>query len=86
MFRNFFERIVIQCVEAGLVDGGKIFVDSSLVEADASNNSVIDTQSLKHQLKKNYRELEARLAERQRSYGSEENEEKGRESEEEERR
>ena len=75
VFRNFFERIVIQCVEAGLVDGGKIFVDSSLVEADASNNSVIDTQSLKHQLKKNYRELEARLEERQRSYGSEENEE-----------
>ena len=75
VFRNFFERIVIQCVEAGLVDGGKIFVDASLVEADASNNSVIDTQSLKHQLKKNYRELEARLAERQRSYGSEENEE-----------
>ena len=75
VFRNFFERIVIQCVEAGLVDGGKIFVDASLVEADGSNNSVIDTQSLKHQLKKNYRELEARLAERQRSYGSEENEE-----------
>jgi transposase len=75
VFRNFFERIVIQCVESGLVDGGKIFVDASLVEADASNNSVIDTQSLKHQLKKNYRELEARLAERQRSYGSEENEE-----------
>ncbi len=75
VFRNFFERIVIQCVEAGLVDGGKIFVDSSLVEADASNNSVIDTQSLKHQLKKNYRELEARLAERHRSCGSEDNEE-----------
>ncbi len=31
------------------MDGSKIFVDSSLVEADASNNSVIDTQSLKHQ-------------------------------------
>ena len=75
VFRNFFERIVIQCVESGLVDGGKIFVDASLVEADASNNSVIDTQSLKHQLKENYRELEARLAERQRSYGSEDNEE-----------
>ena len=46
-FRSFFERIVWQCVEAGLVDGSKIFVDSSLVDADASNNSVIDTQSLK---------------------------------------
>ena len=60
-FRNFFERIVWQCVEAGLVDGRKIFVDSSLVDADASNNSVIDTQSLKIQLRENYQKLEARL-------------------------
>lgn len=64
IFKSFFERIVLQCVEAGLVDGSKIFVDSSLVEADASNNSVIDTQSLKHQLRRNYKELEARLEER----------------------
>ncbi|MFA6641624.1 MAG: IS1182 family transposase, partial [Thermovirgaceae bacterium] len=69
VFRNFFERVVLQCVEAGLVDGSKIFVDSSLVEADASNNSVIDTQSLKHQLRSSYRELEARLEERQESDG-----------------
>jgi len=60
-FRNFFERIVWQCVEAGLVDGSKIFVDSSLVDADASNNSVIDTQSLSIHLRKNYEKLEARL-------------------------
>jgi IS5 family transposase len=60
-FRNFFERMVWQCVEAGLVDGRKIFVDSSLVDADASNNSVIDTQSLKIQLRENYKKLEARL-------------------------
>lgn len=32
------------------MDGRKIFVDSSLVDADASNNSVIDTKNLKHQL------------------------------------
>ena len=62
-FRNFFERIVWQCVEAGLVDGSKIFVDSSLVDADASNNSVIDTQSLKIYLHENYKKLEARLEE-----------------------
>ncbi|HIJ79986.1 MAG: transposase, partial [Desulfobulbaceae bacterium] len=31
LFREFFERIVWQCVEAGLVDGSKIFMDSSLV-------------------------------------------------------
>jgi transposase len=60
-FRSFFERIVWQCVEAGLVDGRKLFVDSSLVDADASNNSVIDTQSLKIHLRKSYEKLEARL-------------------------
>jgi uncharacterized protein (UPF0179 family) len=61
VFRDFFERIVWQCVEAGLVDGSKIFVDSSLVDANASNNSVIDTQSLKIHLRENYKKLEARL-------------------------
>ena len=64
VFQRFFERIVRQCVEAGLVDGRKIFVDSSLIDADASKNSVIDTRNLKHQLRKNYKELEARLEER----------------------
>jgi transposase/uncharacterized protein (UPF0179 family) len=62
-FRSFFERIVWQCVEAGLVDGSKIFIDSSLVDANASNNSVIDTQSLKIHLRENYKKLEARLEE-----------------------
>ena len=60
-FRGFFERIVWQCVEAGLVEGSKIFVDSSLVDADASNNSVIDIRCLKGQLRESYKELEARL-------------------------
>jgi transposase len=60
-FRNFFERVVWQCVEAGLVDGRKVFIDASLVDADASNNSVIDTRSLKVQLQEGYKELEARL-------------------------
>jgi transposase len=63
VFQSFFERIVLQCVQAGLVDGSKIFVDSSLIDANASNNSVIDTKSLKHQLHKNYKKLEDRLAE-----------------------
>ena len=62
-FRDFFERVVWQCVEAGLVDGRKIFMDSSLVDADASNNSVMDTQSLKIHLRENYKKLEARLEE-----------------------
>lgn len=60
-FKVFFERIVWQCVEAGLVDGSKIFVDSSLIDAAASNNSVVDTHSLKRHLNKSYKELEKRL-------------------------
>ena len=62
-FRNFFERVVWQCVEGGLVDGRKIFVDASLVDANASNNSVVDTQSLKVHLRGVYEKLEGRLAE-----------------------
>lgn len=61
VFKSFFERIVWQCVEAGLVDGSKLFMDSSLVDADASNNSVVDTHSLKRYLNKSYQELERRL-------------------------
>ena len=60
-FKILFERIVWQCVEAGLVDGRKLFVDSSLIDADASNNSVVDTHSLKKYLNKSYRRLEERL-------------------------
>jgi len=63
IFRSFFETIVVQCVEAGLVDGSKIFLDASLVEADASNDSVLDMKSLKSQLHQRYQELEARLEE-----------------------
>src|SRR4030065_2306490 len=62
-FRGFFERVVWQCVEGGLVDGSKLFIDSSLVDANASKNSVIDTQSLRIHLGDNYKKLEARLEE-----------------------
>lgn len=61
-FKRFFERIVGQCVREGLVDGKKLFADASLVDANASNNSVIDTQSLQSYLNKGYKNLEDRLA------------------------
>jgi len=64
VFKSFFERIVVQCVEAGLVEGSKIFMDSSLIDANASNKSVLDTKSLKHQLHENYWKLEERLEEK----------------------
>lgn len=40
-FEKFFVRTVGQCVAAGLVDGTKIHVDSSLNEANASCDSVV---------------------------------------------
>ena len=40
IFESFFVRIVLQCVEKGLVDGQKIHVDSSLIDANASKDSV----------------------------------------------
>jgi len=67
LFQSFFERIVWQCVEAGLVDGKKLFCDSSLVQADASCNSIVDSQGLRRYLNPAYRELEARLSEREAS-------------------
>jgi len=61
VFRSLFESIVRQCVEAGLVDGSRIFTDASLVQADASNNSVVNQESLKRYLNKSYLEMERRL-------------------------
>ena len=61
-FKSFFERIVWQCIEAGLVDGSKIFMDASLIQADASINSVVKkTKGLRRRIRHNFRELEARL-------------------------
>jgi transposase len=77
-FRSFYERVVWQCVESGLVDGRKIFVDSSLVQADASNNSVVDRQSLRRYLNESYKELEKRLEEEgEDEEGDDEDDERG---------
>jgi transposase len=40
VFISLFSRVVQQCVEAGLVEGRKIHVDASLVDADANLGSV----------------------------------------------
>lgn len=66
-FKAFFERIVWQCAQAGLVDGSKLFMESSMVQADASNNSVVNKQSLKRYLNKSYHILESRLEQVQQS-------------------
>lgn len=41
LFEELFVRTVRQCVEAGLVDGAKVHVDGSLIDADASRDSVV---------------------------------------------
>jgi len=47
----------------GLVDGGKLFLDTSLIQADASNNSVADTENLQKCLYRGSKCLEGRLEE-----------------------
>jgi transposase len=42
-FERFFVRTVGRCVALGLVDGKKIHIDSSLIDADASRESTVRT-------------------------------------------
>ena len=44
-----------------LINGSKLFMDSSIVQAHASNNSVVNNESLKRYLNKSYQILESRL-------------------------
>lgn len=76
-FKTFFERIVWQCVQAGLIDGSKLFMDSSMVQADASNNSVVNKESIERYLNKSYQILESRLEEKQRFSGSDDDPKSG---------
>jgi len=70
LFYKFFIKIVEQCVECGLVDGDKLFVDSTLVDANASIDSVVDKESPKRYLDERYRELEEKLEEKEDRYVS----------------
>ncbi len=63
-FEGFFVRTVLQCVQAGLVEGKKIHVDSSLIDANASKDSVLKASpELIAALKKAYQAQESKLAE-----------------------
>src|SRR5258707_6289352 len=64
VFESLFVRTVEQCVEAGLVDGKKLHVDSSLVDADAAKESVIKgAPALIAALKRAYQATESKLEE-----------------------
>ena len=57
-------RTVSQCVEAGLVDGSKLHVDASLIDANASKESVVKgAPELIAALKQAYRATESKLEE-----------------------
>lgn len=62
VFESFFVRIVYQCVEAGLVDGSKLHLDGSLINAHASRDSVVrSSPELITALKRAYQVEERKL-------------------------
>src|SRR5215207_7647341 len=50
IFRRFFERIVEECVEAGLVWGKELYFDATKVEANASLDSMRSRSLMEHGL------------------------------------
>ena len=64
VFESLFVGTVARCVEAGLVDGSKLHVDASLVDADAAKESVIKgPPPLIAALKRAYAATESKLEE-----------------------
>src|SRR6266700_8296566 len=62
VFESLFVRTVAQCVQAGLVDGNKLHVDASLIDANASKESVIkEAPELIAALKRVYSATESKL-------------------------
>jgi transposase len=62
VFEELFVQVVRLCVEAGLVEGSKIHLDGSLVNANASQKSVIcGSAELIEVLKGSYRQQEGKL-------------------------
>jgi transposase len=64
VFEQLFVRTIAQCVKAGLVDGRKLHVDSSLIDAAAARESVIKgPPELIAALKRAYSATESKLGE-----------------------
>lgn len=61
-FEKFFIRTIAQCVAAGLVDGRKLHVDSSMIDASASKDSVVrSSPEMIAALKQAYQAQESKL-------------------------
>src|SRR5437764_1518660 len=54
LFQELFERIVEQCMAAGLVEGEQMSVDGSFIMANASHHSRIPREQFKEAAKVNY--------------------------------
>src|SRR6266705_4625237 len=64
VFESLFVQTIGQCVQAGLVDGDKLHVDASLVDANASKESVTKGPAqLIEALKRAYHATESKLEE-----------------------
>ena len=58
VFRSFFDRIVEMCVEAGLVWGKELFVDSTTVRANAAKAALIPRLTVLDHLDELFEEVE----------------------------
>lgn len=54
LFQELFERVVEQCIQAGLVKGDQMSVDGSFIMADASHQSRIPREQLAEAAQVNY--------------------------------
>ena len=65
LFQEMFERIVDQCMRSGLVNGERMSVDGSFIQANANNESRIPREQLAEaaQVKRTVREYLAELEE-----------------------
>jgi transposase len=52
LFETFFQRVLEQCIQAGLIDGRQVFVDSSLIDANASIDSLFDKKKATAELRR----------------------------------
>jgi len=85
-FRSIFVVIVEACVKAGLVDGGKIHMDGSMIDANASRESVRSgPPELIEALMEAYRREEAKLESSEPDKDDDEGKVRGRESDREQR-
>jgi len=45
VFKRFFQEVLDRCLQAGLIGGERLFADSTLVDANASMQSLVDRQA-----------------------------------------